>query len=474
MGSEKQYSAVMGLEIHAQLKTKTKLFSPDSAEWAEGENDQIHPVSFALPGALPVLNKEALKMALTTGLAFNGEIQNISLFARKSYFYPDLPKGYQISQHEKPFCRGGRVQFFLKGEKKSITLERIHLEEDAGRSLHKGDRSLINFNRAGIPLLEIVTRPEIQSPAEAAACAKAIRRVLRRLKVCDGNMEEGSLRCDCNISLRPKGENKLGTKIELKNLNSFRFMEKALNYEIKRQSEILSSGLKLFQETRLYDSVKNKTFNMRSKESSSDYRYFSDPDLPAVSFNESLLEELNLPELPFDKTERFIKQFGLKPESAEMLVEDERLSDYFEQVAKDCKDPQVASNWLLGEVKALMKEKGEFCPVPVKDFSRLLLFISNGEISNKAGKEVFSEMWESGSDPEDIIKQKGLRQISDSKALEELVDKTLAALPDKLKEYKQGRTKLFGFFAGQVMKESRGRANPQKLAQILKQKLDKN
>ena len=472
METKKKYTAVMGLEIHAQLKTKTKLFSPDSAEWTEGANDQIHPVSFALPGTLPVLNKEALQMALKTALAFKGAIQDHSLFARKNYFYPDLPKGYQISQHDKPFCKGGRVDFFLKGERRSIALERIHLEEDAGRSLHKADRSLINFNRAGVPLLEIVTQPEIRSPEEAAACARAIRRLLRSLKVCDGNMEEGSLRCDCNISLRPVEESELGTKIELKNLNSFRFMEKALNYEIKRQGEILNSGLELSQETRLYDSAKNKTFSMRTKESSSDYRYFSDPDLPAIALDKDWLKNLRLPELPFDKTERLIKEFSLKPEAAEMLVEDERLSDSFEQVTKLCKDPQITCKWFLGELKALMKEKREFCPIPPKDFARLLILILKGEISNKAGKEVFAEMWETGGDPETIVKQKGLRQISDEKKLREFVDKVLSALPDKVKEYRQGRLKLLGFFAGQVMKESKGRANPQKLSQILKQRLD--
>ena len=278
----KGFLITIGLEIHAQLKSQTKLFSPDKAGWTTGENDEIHPVSLALPGTLPVLNKKALKMALQTGLAFKGQIKNGSVFARKNYFYPDLPKGYQISQYDKPFCEGGQVCFFKKEQKISISLERIHLEEDAGRSLHKGAYSLINFNRAGVALLEIVTKPEITDPHTASLCAKAIRRTLRYLEVCDGNLEEGSMRCDCNVSLRPEGQKELGTKVELKNINSFRFIEKALSYEIDRQMESLKSGGKIQPETRLYDPSKNQTRLMRSKESASDYRYFPDPDLPQV------------------------------------------------------------------------------------------------------------------------------------------------------------------------------------------------
>ena len=469
----KTWDVVIGLEIHAQLKTNTKLFSPDKTEFTVGENDQIHPVSLALPGTLPVLNEEALKMAVKTGTAFNGKIQEVSQFARKNYFYPDLPKGYQISQYDKPFCEGGRVDFFLKGERQSVSLERIHLEEDAGKSIHKGSYSLINFNRAGIPLIEIVTKPEIKDPLSASACAKAIRRTLRYLEVCDGNLDEGSLRCDCNVSVRTLGEKKLGTKVELKNINSFRFIEKALFYEIDRQIECLKSGEKIEQETRLYDSSKNQTASMRSKEGASDYRYFPDPDLPQVHFDLKFLEKLDLPELPFDRAQRFIKDYNLPADQVEILIEDKKLADYFEQVAKETKEPQNTSHWFMGELQAHLKEKGQSsCPVPVKDFSKLLLLISKGDISNKMAKEIFVEMWDKGLSPEHIIKQKNLKQISNQEELEALVDKILNNYPKQIKDYKEGRTKLFGFFVGQVMKESKGQANPQKLSEILKKKLD--
>ena len=469
----KKWTTVIGLEIHAQLKTKTKLFSPDEAKWTKGENDQIHPVSLALPGTLPVLNEEVLKMALKTGKAFGGEIKNNSVFARKNYFYPDLPKGYQISQYDQPFCKGGQVNFFLKEEKQSIALERIHLEEDAGRSIHQGACSLINFNRAGVPLLEIVTKPEIRDPIMASACAKAIRRMLRYLEVCDGHLEEGSLRCDCNVSIRPKGETKLGTKVELKNINSFRFIEKALSYEINRQIEYLKSGERIQQETRLYDSSKNQTRPMRSKESASDYRYFPDPDLPPVCFDSDHLKKLNLPELPFDRAQRFIKDYKLKAESVEALIEDKNLADYFEQIVKNCKEPQSASHWFRGELQAHLKDKNQsLCPISVKDFSQLLIFISRGDISNKMAKEIFSEMWKTGLSPEQIIQQKNLQQISGQNELEELVSKVLSSHTSQVENYKQGKIKLFGFFVGQIMKESKGQANPQKVSQILKQQLD--
>ena len=467
------WETVIGLEIHAQLKTKTKLFSSDKTEFTGGENDQVHPVSLALPGTLPVLNEEALKQALKAGKAFSGKIKNDSVFARKNYFYPDLPKGYQISQYDKPFCEGGRVDFFLQGEKKSVSLERIHLEEDAGRSLHRGTYSLINFNRAGVPLLEIVTKPDLRCPTEASACAKAIRRILRYLEICDGNLEEGSLRCDCNISIRVKGETKLGTKVELKNINSFRFIEKALFYEMDRQIECLKSGEVIHQETRLYDSSKNQTRQMRSKESANDYRYFPDPDLPQVHFDSDLLNQLELPELPFERAERFIKEYDLEASTIEALIEDKKLADYFEKIVMETKDPQSASHWFRGELQAHLKEKGQSsCPIPVKDFSNLLLLISKGSISNKMAKEIFVDMWEKGLSPEQIIKQKNLKQISSQSELEELVKKILANQPKQVKDYKEGRTKLFGFFVGQIMKESKGQANPQMVSQILKQKLD--
>ncbi len=467
------WEGVIGLEIHAQLKTQTKLFSPDKAGFTQGENDQIHPVSLALPGTLPVLNKEALKMALTAGKAFQGKIKNGSVFARKNYFYPDLPKGYQISQYDKPFCEGGCVHFFLNGEKKSVSLERIHLEEDAGRTLHRGTFSLINFNRAGVPLLEIVTKPDMDDPASASACAKAIRRTLRYLDICDGNLEEGSLRCDCNISVRPKGQKEFGTKVELKNINSFRFIEKALSYEITRQIKCLQEGSPIIQETRLYDSSKNQTRTMRSKEEASDYRYFPDPDLPQVYFDSSFLKNLKLPELPFERAERFIKDYNLKASTVEILTENKKLADDFEQVAIETKDPQNTSRWFVGEIQAHLKEKKQnFCPVPAKEISHLLLFVAKGNVSHKMAKEIFVDMWEKGLSAEQIIKQQNLKQISRTEDLEKLINKVLTNHPSQTEDYKQGKTKLFGFFVGQIMKESKGQANPQKVSQILKQKLD--
>ncbi|MCZ0932294.1 MAG: Asp-tRNA(Asn)/Glu-tRNA(Gln) amidotransferase subunit GatB [Oligoflexia bacterium] len=471
--ANESFLVTIGLEIHAQLKSQTKLFSPDRAGWTEGENDEVHPVSLALPGSLPVLNEMALKMALKTGLAFKGQIKNGSVFARKNYFYPDLPKGYQISQYDKPFCEGGQVCFFNKDREISISLERIHLEEDAGRSLHKGAHSLINFNRAGIPLLEIVTKPEITDPHTASLCAKAIRRTLRYLEVCDGNLEEGSMRCDCNVSIRPKEQTELGTKVELKNINSFRFIEKALFYEIDRQTERLKSGEKIIQETRLYDPSKNQTRLMRVKESASDYRYFPDPDLPQVYFEEKLLNQLKLPELAFEKSQRFIQDYHLKAETAQALVEDKNSADYFEQIALESKSPQTVSLWFRGELQAQLKERNQSaCPIPAKDFSRLLKLIDEGVISNKMAKEIFNEMWDKGLSPEKIIQEKNLKQISGEEELKRLVIQTLTKHPGQVKAYKAGKTKLFGFFVGQIMKETRGQANPQKLSQLLKKELE--
>ena len=473
--TDENFLVTIGLEIHAQLKSQTKLFSPDKASWTEGENNEIHPISVALPGTLPVLNESALKMALKTGLAFKGQIKNGSVFARKNYFYPDLPKGYQISQYDKPFCEGGQICFFHKEELVSIPLERIHLEEDAGRSLHKKGCSLINFNRAGIALLEIVTKPEITDPRTASLCAKAIRRTLRYLEVCDGNLEEGSMRCDCNISVRPKEQMELGTKVELKNINSFRFIEKALFYEIDRQIKHLKAGKTIPQETRFYDSSKNQTQAMRSKESAKDYRYFPDPDFLPLYFEEKLLKELTFPELPFEKSQRFIQDYHLTAEIAEALVEDKNLADYFEQISLESKDPHAVSLWFRGELQAQLKERNQnFCPIPVKDFSSLLKMIHEEVISNKMAKEIFAEMWDKGLSPEKIVQEKNLKQISGEKELKHLILQTLTKYPKQVTAYKAGKNKLFGFFVGQIMKETRGQANPQKLSELLKKELETN
>ena len=474
MNSEK-WEPVIGLEIHAQLKTVTKLFSPDSATFSAGENDHIHPVSLGFPGVLPVLNKQAVAFALRAARAFEGRIQEQSVFARKNYFYPDLPKGYQISQYDKPYCEGGFVRYHFEGDIKEVRLERIHMEEDAGRSLHRGSATLINFNRSGIPLLEIVTRPDLRDPAAAAACVRAIRRVLRYLEICDGNLEEGSLRCDCNISLRPRGAKVLGTKVELKNLNSFRFIEKALQYERERQARLLNAEKPITQETRLYDSTKNQTFPMRSKETASDYRYFPDPDLLPLNVKDILSQMEPLPILPFQKFEKFKKDYGLKDKQIEMLIEDKALCEYFEELAKKSGDPQAACHWMTGEMQARLNEAGQTIkdtPISIKNLSKLIGLVSKEIISIKIAKEVFALMWETGQTPEHIIEEKGFKQISDEKVLREIVKKILTAHPKQVKDYREGRTKLFGFFTGQAMKATKGQAHPLKLSEILKEELE--
>ena len=470
----KGWESVIGLEIHAQLKTNSKMFSSDSAQFNDGENNQINPVSLGHPGTLPVLNEQAFYWALKTAKAFHGVIKNKNVFARKNYFYPDLPKGYQISQYDKPFCEGGRVEYYFKDKVHVVPLERIHMEEDAGRSLHKGITTLVNFNRAGVPLLEIVTKPEIRNPEAAAACARTIRRILRYLEVCDGNLEEGSLRCDCNISLREKGTTKLGTKVEIKNINSFRFIEKALKYEIERQKQCLDSKGVIHQETRLYDSTKNQTQAMRSKEGASDYRYFPEPDLPVVVFEESLLENLHLPELPFEKAERFKKEYQLQEAVIEMLVEDKSLADYFEKIVLKTQSAQTVAHWVVGELQAFLKESHltiEQCPISTDNFAKLISFVNQGEISNKMAKEIFSLMWKTQKTAEEIISSKNLKQISDESVLEKLINETISKYPKQLQDYKEGRTKLFGFFIGQIMKETKGQAHPEKLSNLLKKKL---
>ena len=473
--SEK-WETVIGLEIHAQLKTETKLFSPDSAAFSAGENNHIHPVSLGFPGVLPVLNRRAALFALRVARAFECRIQKQSLFARKSYFYPDLPKGYQISQYDRPFCEGGYVRYHFNGSVREVRLERIHIEEDAGRSLHRGSVTLVNFNRAGVSLLEMVTLPDLRDPAEAAGCVRAVRRTLRYLDVCDGNLEEGSLRCDCNISLRRPGEETLGTKVELKNLNSFRFIEKALQYERKRQARLLEEGESVARETRLYDSVKNRTFSMRSKEVASDYRYFPDPDLLPLNSEELLEREDPLPELPFQKFEKYKKIPGLSVRQIETLIEDKAFSEYFEEVAQGGEDPRAACHWLTGELQARLKETGQTVkniPVSAENLSKLIKLVSGGVISIKTAKEVFGLMWETGRPPDPIIEEEGFKQISDEKTLRELVQKILQAHPKQLKDYREGRTKLFGFFTGQAMKAVKGQAHPQKLSEILKEELGK-
>ncbi len=469
-----KYDVVIGLEIHAQMITESKCFSAAAANFGDSPNQNVSFVCAGYPGTLPSLNKEVVKKAVKTSLALNCELQKVSYFARKQYFYPDMPKGYQISQYKEPVARGGCVTFYLNGEKKEVALERAHIEEDAGKSTHFGQYTLIDLNRAGTPLLEIVSRPEMSSPQEAAAYAKAVRQILRYNAVCDGNLEEGSLRCDCNISIKPKGQKKLGTKVEIKNINSFRFIEKALEYEILRQARSLELGELITQETRLYDATKNKTFSMRKKEEENDYRYFPDPDLMPLILDDDMIlnARRSLVELPVDRLDRFVNEFGLSFQDAELLVGEKELADFFETISNKTQDPKLSCNWIVGEFLRLTHERQtsiEQRPIADDDFAELITLVIKKEISGKMAKDVFEEMWSSGSNPKDIIAQKGLSQITDQATLRELVLKVLGDHPGKVAEFRSGKDKLFGFFVGQVMKLSRGQANPEILNKILKE-----
>jgi aspartyl-tRNA(Asn)/glutamyl-tRNA(Gln) amidotransferase subunit B len=470
------WQADIGLEIHAQLLTKSKMFSDDSAAFGGADNEFTSPVTLGLPGSLPVVNKQAIEYSILTGLALNCEIRQKSVFARKNYFYPDLPKGYQISQFDKPLCEEGHVDYFLDGQIKRVRIERAHMEEDAGKSLHFADYTLINLNRAGVPLLEIVSGPDMHTPAEAAEYARTVRRILRYLGVCDGNLEEGSMRCDCNVSVRKKGESKLGTKVELKNINSFRFVEKAIEYEIQRQIDAIESGEKIVQETRLFDSTKNRTFAMRSKEEAHDYRYFPDPDLLPVVVDDQWLGacKSSLPELPLARARRFQDQYGLPEYDSFVLTQEKPLADYFENAAKISGNPKAASNWVMVDLlRDLNEHKLEVSQSPVKSevLGELIKMIDGKTISGKMAKDVFIEMFKTGKGPAEIVKEKGMSQITDSSAIEKMVDEVLAANAQSVADYRGGKTKLFGFFVGQVMKASKGQANPELVNKLLQEKL---
>ncbi|MBY0386228.1 Asp-tRNA(Asn)/Glu-tRNA(Gln) amidotransferase subunit GatB, partial [bacterium] len=458
------YEAVIGLEIHAQLFTKSKIFSTASTEFGSGDNDQVTPVCAGMPGTLPVLNKNAVELAVKTGLALNCQINQRSVFSRKQYFYPDLPKGYQISQYDLPICSGGYVEFYVGEKLTKIRLERAHMEEDAGKSTHHGDYTLVNLNRAGIPLLEIVSGPEMHTPQEAAEYSRAVRQILRYIGVCDGNLEEGSMRCDCNVSVRKKGEKKLGTKVELKNINSFKFIEKAIEYEIQRQIDAIEGGEKIIQETRLYDSTKNKTFSMRTKEEAQDYRYFPDPDLLPLTLDRKWIEKIRqeLPELPLAKSQRFQKEYGLPEFDAHVLTQEKEMSEYFEDVAKNCGNAKMASNWMMAELMRELKENKvdvQNSPISSKALSQLIQLIEKGTISGKMAKQVFSEMWTTQEMPESLIKKLGLSQITDESAIAKIIDDIIAQNSDQVAQYRAGKEKVFGFFVGQAMKLSKGQAN---------------
>ena len=472
------YEAVIGIEVHVQLKTQSKIFCADATNFDAADNENISPVSAGMPGTLPVLNRKVIEYSIKAGLALGCSIRNRSIFSRKNYFYPDLPKGYQISQYDKPICEHGELTIFVNGISKRVSITRAHMEEDAGKSTHSGDYTLLNYNRAGIPLLEIVSGPDMNSPQEAAAYGKAVRQIVRYLDVCDGNLEEGSLRCDCNVSVRRPGD-KLGTKVELKNLNSFRFVEKAIEYEIDRQIDEIEGGKKIIQETRLYDPDKNRTFAMRSKEDAQDYRYFPDPDLQPVEINPADIEAIRatLPELPAAKKARFQGGLGLTEYDAEVLTDERELADYFERVSEKCGNPKLAANWIMSELmRELNNSKVSIMASPLKanDLAELIKLIDNSTISGKIAKTVFAEMWTTGKPAHDIIREKNLMQVSDTGQIEAIIERILADNPSQVAEYRSGKVKLFGFFVGAAMKATKGQANPDVVNQILKNKLESN
>ena len=474
-----QYEAVIGLEIHAQLATESKIFSGAATRYGAPPNTQACLVDLGYPGVLPVLNREAVLMAVRFGLATHCRIAERSIFARKNYFYPDLPKGYQISQYELPIVHGGYIDVICADRVKRIGITRAHLEEDAGKSLHEDFQGMsgIDLNRAGTPLLEIVSEPDMRSAAEAGAYMRTIHTLVRYLGISDGNMQEGSYRCDANVSIRPRGATELGTRTELKNLNSFRFVEKAIEIEIERQIDIVESGGTVVQETRLFDAERNETRAMRGKEEAEDYRYFPDPDLLPVSIDSALVDELGagLPELPAEKRGRFMAEYDLSAYDADILTASRPLADYYEDCVRHSRArPKLAANWVIGDLTAALNradlEIGE-SRVGAADLGALLDRIESGTISGKIAKEVFEAVWNGEGGVDEIIERRGLKQISDSASIEALVDEVVAANPAQVQQYRDGRTQVLGFFVGQVMKASKGRANPRQVNEILRAKL---
>lgn len=472
------YEAVIGLEVHAQLLTLSKIFCGCSTKFGTNPNSNTCPVCLGLPGVLPVLNRRVVEFAILMGLATNCRINARCLFARKNYFYPDLPKGYQISQYAQPLAEEGNVDIEINGGRKRIGITRIHMEEDAGKLLHDdyNPLSYVDLNRAGVPLIEIVSEPDIRSPEEAAAYLKRIHETLVYLNICDGNMEEGSFRCDANISLRPMGATSFGTRTELKNLNSFRHVQRAIEYEIKRQGYLLENGVAIVQETRLWDDSQGITVSMRGKEEAHDYRYFPDPDLIVLNVDKAWIGELKalLPELPLEKRDRFVRQYQLPAYDAGVLTSSAALADYFEVVVRSCGQPKQASNWIMVELLAFLKEdKKEItaCPIRPESLADLIRLIQEGTISGKMGKEIIAEMYSSGRPPQAIIADRGLVQITDEYALEKTIREIIAANPGQVEQYRAGREKIFGFFVGQVMKATAGKANPQIINDLLKRLL---
>ncbi len=477
---KEKYEMVIGLEVHAQLKTNTKIFAPDGAQFGKDPNTQTSAITLGMPGVLPVLNKEAVRMGILTGLALNSQIPKRCKFDRKQYFYPDLPKGYQISQFDEPICLGGWVQI----SNKKIGITRAHLEEDAGKLVHAGaaglygsSYSLVDLNRAGTPLLEIVSEPDMRSSEEAREYVEQLRNILRYIGVCDGNLEEGSMRADANISVRPRGQKEFGTRAEIKNVNSFKALVRAIEYEFERQTDIIEEGGEVIQETRLWDDNSGTTSSMRGKEDAHDYRYFPEPDLMPLEISREWIEEIqkSMPELPLQKVKRYV-ELGLSEYDANVIVNQMDIALFYDKALKQGVNAKIASNFLMGEVAAYLKEEKiaiNETKLTVENFVKLLSLLEKGTISNNIAKQLVVEILKSGEDAQQLVEKKGLSVLSDTKQLEDLARKVVEANPEQVAAYKGGRDKLFGFFVGQIMKETKGRANPQMLNEILKKELEK-
>ena len=476
--NDNKYEVIIGLEVHAQVLSESKLFSASSTKFGSEPNTQVSLVDAAFPGMLPVINEHCIKQAIKTGIGLKAKINKRSIFDRKNYFYADLPQGYQISQYKNPIVGEGSVTLDMPNGEKNIRIERLHLEQDAGKSIHDIDpqNTLVDLNRSGVALMEIVSKPDLRSLDEVNAYIKKLRSIMRYLGTCDGNMQEGSLRADVNVSVRKKGDKKLGTRCEIKNVNSIKFMQMAIDFEANRQVDVIEGGGSIDQETRLFDNKKNETRSMRSKEDAHDYRYFPDPDLLPLELNDNYIDQIkkDIPELPDEKKKRFIEKFKLSPYEANILVSDIEISKYFEEVSKNS-DVKLATNWITGELFALLNEKNieiTESPISSKNLSKLINLIKDGTISGKSAKSVFEIMRDGDKDPITIVEEKGLKQQSDPKKLENIINKVISENPKNVEAYKSGKDKLFGFFVGQVMKNSGGNANPKLVNVILKKKLN--